>query len=445
MIKAGRGQYDDSVARTRTYRGPMGKITSILTVAMTLYQFFYVSAIFDWMEIFIPGVVYLATSLCFVLVLVFIFFPMTKGAPRDRIPWYDALFLALSMAGTGYVAYLWSSEAAFQYVYATPEGVVLGLITVGLVLEATRRLVGWPMPLIAALFLLYAKFCNYLPGLLHGRGYALERMAGNLYVSGEGLFGLPLGIAFTIVIAYILFSQFLFQSGAGKFFIDLAYSMVGHFRGGPAKVSVVASAIFGTLSGSPVGNVVSTGVITIPMMKGLGYKPHFAAAVEAVASNGGQIMPPVMGAVIFIMCEFLGLPYWSVCVAAALPALLYFLAVFLMVDAEAVLTGLKGLPRSELPSFRATMLSGWFFFVPLLLLILLLGVARYPPERAAIYALGAICVVSAIKKETRMNPTRIFRALQETGMTMLTVAGTCASAGLILGSLSMTGLGIRLS
>ncbi|MFH1125246.1 MAG: TRAP transporter permease [Pseudomonadota bacterium] len=445
MPNNGSGGDKEAVARTRTYHGPMGKITSILTVAMTLYQFLYVSAIFDWMEIFIPRVVYLATSLCFVLVLVFLLFPMTKGAPRDRIPWYDALFLALSMAGTGYVGYLWSSEAAFQYVYATTEGVVLGFITVGLVLEATRRLVGWTMPLIVVSFLLYAKFCNYLPGLLHGRGYALERMAGNLYISGEGLFGLPLGIAFTIVIAYILFSQFLFHSGAGKFFIDLAYSMVGHFRGGPAKVSVVASAIFGTLSGSPVGNVVSTGVITIPMMKGLGYKPHFAAAVEAVSSNGGQIMPPVMGAVVFIMCEFLGLPYWSICVAAALPALLYFLAVFLMVDAEAVLSGLKGLPRSELPSFKATIISGWPFFVPLCLLIFLLAVARYAPERAAIYALGAIIVVSAIKKETRMGPSKIMRALQETGVAMLTVAATCAAAGLILGSLSMTGIGIRLS
>lgn len=445
MGKTGLGPEKETSGKFRRYKGALAKLTSTLAIAMSLYQLFYVSAAFEFLGVFIPQVVYLATSLCFVLVLIFLLFPMSKHAPLDRLPWYDVALIVLSMSGTGYVAYLWISEEAFQYVYATTEGVILGLITAALVLEATRRMVGWVMPLIVLLFLLYTKFCNYFPGLLHGRGYALERMAGDLYIAGQGILGLPLSIAFTIVIAYIMFSQFLFQSGAGKFFIDLAYSLVGHVRGGPAKVAVLASAIFGTLSGSPVGNVASTGVITIPMMKGLGYKPHFAAAVEAVSSNGGQLMPPVMGAVIFIMCEFLGLPYWSVCVAAALPALLYFLAVFLMVDAEAVITGLRGLPRSELPSFKKTIRSGWYFFVPLFLLISLLGVARYAPERAAIYSLVALLLVSMVRKQTRLGFGKISAALRDAGKAMLTVAITCAAAGLILGSLSITGLGIKLS
>lgn len=445
MGKTGLGPEKETSGKFRRYKGALAKLTSTLAIAMSLYQLLYVSAAFEFLGVFIPQVVYLATSLCLVLVLIFLLFPMSRHAPLDRLPWYDVALIVLSMSGTGYVAYLWISEEAFQYVYATTEGVILGLITAALVLEATRRMVGWVMPLIVLLFLLYTKFCNYFPGLLHGRGYALERMAGDLYIAGQGILGLPLSIAFTIVIAYIMFSQFLFQSGAGKFFIDLAYSLVGHVRGGPAKVAVLASAIFGTLSGSPVGNVASTGVITIPMMKGLGYKPHFAAAVEAVSSNGGQLMPPVMGAVIFIMCEFLGLPYWSVCVAAALPALLYFLAVFLMVDAEAVITGLRGLPRSELPSFKKTIRSGWYFFVPLFLLISLLGVARYAPERAAIYSLVALLLVSMVRKQTRLGFGKISAALRDAGKAMLTVAITCAAAGLILGSLSITGLGIKLS
>ncbi|UCG65601.1 MAG: TRAP transporter permease [Deltaproteobacteria bacterium] len=445
MGKRDLGPEKDASGGVRRYKGALAKLTSALAIAMSLYQLLYVSAAFELLGVFIPQVVYLATSLCFVLVLIFLLFPMSKRASLDRLPLYDVVLIVLSMSGTGYVAYLWSSEEAFQYVYATTEGVILGLITAALVLEATRRMVGWVMPLIVLLFLLYTKFCNYFPGLFHGRGYALERMAGDLYIAGQGILGLPLAIAFTIVVAYIMFSQFLFQSGAGKFFIDLAYSLVGHVRGGPAKVAVIASAIFGTLSGSPVGNVASTGAITIPMMKGLGYKPHFAAAVEAVSSNGGQLMPPVMGAVIFIMCEFLGLPYWSVCVAAALPALLYFLAVFLMVDAEAVITGLRGLPRSELPSFKRTIRSGWYFFVPLFLLISLLGVARYAPERAAIYALVALLLVSMVRKQTRLGFGKICAALRDGGKAMLTVAITCAAAGLILGSLSITGLGIKLS
>ncbi|MDP2644587.1 MAG: TRAP transporter permease [Desulfobacterales bacterium] len=429
----------------RNLRGWTAKIPRIMAVSLSLYQLLYVGTVFDMLGVFIPRVVYLATSLGVALVLIFLLFPMTSRSPRDRLPWYDLLFIALSIAGTGYVAYLWNSEDAVQYVYAPPAGVFLGLATAFLVLEAVRRMTDWVMPAIVLFFLLYTKFCNLLPGLLHGRGYALERMAGNLYIADEGIFGLPLGIALTIVVAYIMFSQFLLKSGAGQFFIDLAYSLVGHVRGGPAKVAVIASAIFGTLSGSPVGNVASTGVITIPMMKGLGYKPHFAAAVEAVSSNGGQIMPPVMGAVIFIMVEFLGVSYWSVCLAATLPAFLYFLAVFLMVDAEAVAGGLKGLPRSELPSFTKTLREGWHFLIPLFLLIFFLGVARFSPERAALISMAAIVVVGLPKKKSRMNLKKIIGAIGDGGMGMLTITITCAAAGLILGSLSITGLGVKLS
>lgn len=423
----------------------MAKFISLVAFSMALYQLLYVSALLEFLGIFIPKVVYLATSLSFVLTLIFLLFPVSRAAPQDRLPWYDFLLILLGLGGTLYVAYLWTSEEAFQYVYASRAGVLFGLATLATILEATRRVVGKTMPLIVLGFLLYTKYCNFFPGFFHGRGYSLERMAGDLYIAGQGIFGIPLGIACTIVVAYIMFSQFLFQSGAGKFFIDSAFSMVGHVRGGPAKVAVIASAIFGTLSGSPVGNVASTGVITIPMMKSLGYRPHFAAAVEAVSSNGGQIMPPVMGAVIFIMCEFLGLPYWSVCIAAMLPAMLYFLAVFLMVDAEAVLTGLKGLPREDLPSFWKTMRGGWLFFLPLFLLIFFLGVARYTPERAAIYALVSIFIVSMFKKEARLGFGKVFEALKEGARAMLTVSITCAAAGLILGSLAMTGLGVRLS
>lgn len=437
---------EDAPGRGRKYKGTLAKLLSALTIAMSLYQVLYVSRVFELLGVFIPKVVYLAISLGFVLVLVFLLFPATGRASRERLPWYDMVFIALSVAGTGYIIFLWSTEAAFQYTYAAPEGVILGLVTIVLVLEATRRMTGLAMPLVVLFFLFHARFSDYFPGLLHGRGYALERIMGHLYVAGqEGIFGMPLGIAATIVVAYVIFAQFLQESGAGKFFIDLAYSLVGHVRGGPAKVAVIASGMFGTISGSPVANVVGTGVITIPMMKRLGYKPHFAAAVEAVASNGGQIMPPVMGAVVFIMCEFLGIPYWGVCVAAALPAVLYYLAVFLMVDAEAVNTGLRGMPRNELPSFRRTIRSGWLHILPLVILIFFLLVVRYAAERAAIYALISLILISMVRKETRIGPAKIARALQEGGKAMLMVSTTCAAAGLIIGSVSLTGLGLRLS
>ncbi len=429
----------------RKFRGGMRALVTGLAAAMSLYQLLYISRILESAGIFISKVPYLASSLGFILVLVFLNYPMTKKSARDRLPWYDIIFILLSIAGCAYVSYLWSSDSVSQFAYAGTEAIILGSILILLVLEATRRVTDWAMTLTVLAFIFYAKFSNFFPWLLEGRGYNLERIVGHLYLTGEGIFSTPLDISVSVVVAYIIFAQFLHSSGAGKFFIDLAFSAVGHYRGGPAKVAVIASSLFGMLSGSAVGNVASVGIFTIPMMKKVGYQPHFAAAVEAVSSNGGQLMPPVMGAVAFIMAEFLGVSYWTIALAAAVPSLLYYLSIFLMVHIEAVKAGFKTIPRAELPSFRKTLAGGWWYFAPLVILILLLGVFHYSPEMAAILSLISLFLLSLIRKETRMGPAKIVRALADGGHNTLMVGVTCAASGILLGVVSLTGLGLNLS
>ena len=226
---------------------------------------------------------------------------------------------------------------------------VLGMITTLLVLEATRRTAGMAMPLVAIGFILYGFIGPYMPGILNHPGIPLNQFIGMNYLFTEGIFGVPLGVSASFVIIFIIFGAFLEDSGGGKLFIDLACAFFGSVRGRPAKIAIFSSGLFGTISGSAVANVVGTGTFTIPMMKRIGYRPHFAGAVEAVASTGGMIMPPVMGAAAFIMAEIVGVSYVSVCIAAALPALLYYFSLFVFIDLEAAKTGLKGIPRKEKP------------------------------------------------------------------------------------------------
>jgi TRAP transporter 4TM/12TM fusion protein len=291
----------------------------------------------------------------------------------------------------------------------------------------------------------YALFTFLFPGRLYGKGVTWPRLATFLYLDPQGILGIAIEVAATVVFAFVFFGQALFRTGGGEFFTDSAMALMGHFRGGPAKVAVLASSLFGTISGSAVANVVTTGSVTIPLMKKTGYPPHFAGAVEATASSGGQIMPPVMGAAAFIMATFLGISYAKVAISAAIPAILYYLAVFIQVDLEAAKNGLRGLPSNLLPKLLVVFRKGWPFFIPLSVLIYTLFILRVEADKAGLYTTASVFLICCIRRENRLNLKKIARILKETGEGMLEIGVISSAAGLIIGIVSLTGLGFTFS
>lgn len=378
------------------------------------------------------------------LVFAFLYYPM-----RRRSPWGLTFLLdcGLALLSTGTLIYVMVNEfrIAYQMTVASPLDLTVAVLFLFLILEATRRVVGWSLVIMPLILIVYAIFGPYMPGrLLHaGIDWDFLVTIGAFSTSG-GVFGIALDVATTVVIMFLLFSSFLRESGAEFFFIDLPYALLGWMRGGPAKLAIVASGLFGMLSGSGPANVVATGTFTIPLMKRTGYKPEMAGAIEAMSSTGGQFMPPVMGAAAFIMAEFLNQSYWSICVAAFIPATLYYISLFAVVDLEAAKTGLKGVPRKDLPSISKTLKSGWFLLAPLVALVLLL-VARWQPMKACFVAILLTVVVSQFSKRTRMGPRKIFNALAAGVKDALMVTVICASAGIVIYVVNMTGLGMRMS
>ncbi len=387
---------------------------------------------------------YLAIFFGLIMALVFILVPFKKEAPRDRLPWYD---LALSTLGlmVGIYLALYYREIVVELGLLIPSRVVLGTIAIVLVSEASRRVLGWPFLTIVLLFMFYALFTFLFPGGLYGKGVTWPRLATFLYLDPQGILGIALEVAATVVFAFVFFGQALFRTGGGQFFIDAALSIMGRFRGGPAKVSVLSSSLFGTISGSAVANVMVDGWFTIPLMKAHGYKDYTASAVEAVASTGGQIMPPVMGAAAFLMATFLGIPYAKVAISAALPAILYYVAVYIQVDLIAVRDGLHGLPPESLPSFKNVMKKGWPFFISILFLVYTLFFWGLDADRAGLYSVVSILIVSFFRKETRPDLQKCIRILRDTGEGMLEIGVISAAAGLIIGIVSITGLGFTFS
>ncbi|MFH0914483.1 MAG: TRAP transporter permease [Chloroflexota bacterium] len=432
--------------RQRKFTGALAILFSVLASGYTLYHLIFILAVFERFKVYIINETHTAISLGLILAITFLITPATEKARKDRLPWYDALLAVLSLVGWGYIAIFFQSVITVRGpLSATPEEIILGIISILLVLEATRRVIGWILPALALLFIIHAMFGSYFPGVLYTRSFSLTMIVGNLYLWPSGILGTPMVVAATMVIAFMIFSEFLQRSGAGGFFMSLASSLFGHVRGGPAKVAIFASALFGTISGSPTSNVASTGVLTIPLMKSIGYSSAFAGGVESVASTGGLILPPVMGAVAFIMVGFLGISYGQLIIWAALPAILYYFAVFMMVDLEAAKKGLKGLPRQELPALGRVVKEGWQYSIPLLVLLVFLIGLQYSPSRSAIYSLFALILIGLFKKETRMGWGSILRALEGTARVMPIVALACATAGIIIGSLTMTGLGVSMA
>jgi len=405
----------------------------------------------------------------FILVLCFLIYPVS-GPDRPRPLWGWLVDGALILCGVLVGFWVpWNIDTIANAIFPRQIDVAVGILTTLVVLEAARRAVGPVMTGIAAVFLVYAFAGNrgalpwlsdFMPGILNHRGYTVERLASQMTLGAEGIFGIPLGVAATFIFVFVLFGAFLEVTGAGKFFIDLAYAATGRQRGGPAKAAVIASAGMGSISGSAIANVVTTGAFTIPLMKRLGYRPAQAGGIEAAASTGGQIMPPLMGAGAFLMSEFTRVPYVDIVLISIFPAALYFGAVYLLVHIAAVKQGMTGMTAEELPSVRAVLAEGWHFLLPLVALTALL-VAGYSPMRVGFYAILAIVGAAAgraLWDFLRSGPTAAgFAALIRRGIELtikalelgarnaVAVSVACAVAGVIVGVVGLTGLGLKFS
>ena len=382
------------------------------------------------------------THLMFTLALVYFLYPYKPKRAGTRPHPVDIVLSILSVTATLYsiMNYETLMESAGLYSNLDVAVALLGII---LTLEATRRIVGLPIVIIATAFLAYAYLGAYFPGFLSHRGFGMQRIASQMWFTTEGIIGLPLGVSANFIFLFILFGAFLNSTGIMDFFMDLSYAVAGWASGGPAKIAVISSALEGTVSGSSVANTVGSGSFTIPMMIRLGYRPEFAGAVEAAASTGGQIMPPVMGAAAFLMAEFMNVPYAVVVKAAIIPAILYFTGVFAEVHFEAKKCGLKGLSREELPKIGKILKTRSYLILPLVGIVYFL-VEGATPMRAAMSGLGLCILVGLIRKETRLNLKKLLDTLEAGARAALGVAAACATAGIIVGVVTLTGLGLKM-
>ncbi|MCO1599881.1 TRAP transporter permease [Desulfosporosinus nitroreducens] len=383
-----------------------------------------------------------SVHLTFVMVLIFLLYPAHRKGMRNKPGITDWAMVALSIV-TGLYMVFANEQLAMRGGLPITRDYIMGALGILVVLEAGRRALGKELPILGVLFLLYAYFGEYIPGTFGHSGFSLNRIIAHMYLGSEGIFGVALGVSATFIFLFVLFGAFLGETGMAKLINDASMSMAGTSPGGPAKVAVFASGIMGTISGSAVANVATTGAFTIPLMKNIGYKPHFAGAVEAVASTGGQLMPPVMGAAAFIMAEFLNIPYKDIMLAALIPAFLYYLAVFTMVHLEAVKTGLVGVSRDKLPIMGVVMKERGHLILPLIAIVYLL-MKGVTPTFAAFYGILTAIGASFLRKTTRMSWRGLLMALEMGAKGSVGVAIATAVVGFIVGVSSLTSLGITL-
>ena len=450
----------DRESVTRHLKGPLKWIVFALCILFSCVQ------LYAAFTANIPATQLRPLHLGFVMMLVFLIFPVTKKARRDVLPFYDVI---LSLAGMGVCLYcaLQHVELANRIGKMLPIDIWVGGILIVLLFECCRRVVGLPIMCVAAVFLLYAHFGPYMPGLLAHRGKSVKQIIEQLVYTTEGIMGTPLGASSTFIFLFVLFGAFLERTEVGTFFIDFANAIAGHKRGGPAKVAVLASALEGTVSGSSVANTVGSGSFTIPMMKKLGYRKEFAAAVEATASTGGQIMPPVMGAAAFLMAESVGVSYTEVVKAALIPAILYFVGIYIIIEFEARKYGLVGMNKEDMPKFLPLIKRSGYLILPLLVILAFLSLG-YTPIFAALVGIAS-CVICDIirhlvigitgavearkaRKEAASTGKIILDTAVSTGVdvvaaldkgarNVLSVAVACGMAGIIVGMITLTGIG----
>ncbi len=427
----------DVESRYRRLSGMPAKILKAWLVAMTAFHLYTASIGV------LPIAIIRAVHLTFAIVAVFILYPATQKGSKTSVPWYDWILAGLSCGVIGYIVVMFN-DISRRGALPLPYEIVLGAAAIVLILEGGRRIVGNVLPVLSSLFLLYCYFGRVMPGMFMHRGYSLSRIIQHMYLTPEGIFGVALGVSATFVVMFIIFGSFLGRSGGARFFNELALALAGSSPGGPAKVAVVASGLLGTINGSSVANVATTGTFTIPLMKRVGYQPEYAGAVEACASTGGQLMPPIMGAGAFIMSEFLGIPYLRIAAAAIIPALLYYSAIFVNVHVRARKQNLKGLSRDELPVIREVLKKDGHLLIPIAVVIATL-LMKYTPVVAAFFGVVSVVVVSQLRPHTRMGLKNILEAMEEGARGSLGVAMACALVGFVVGTSSLTSLGLTIS
>ena len=429
--------------KSRDFTGVPGLLLTLVAVAASLYHLYY--------AYFHPyfALDHRALHWFFMSIIIFVRYPFSKKlSPKTRPSIFDWLFMLISCGICLWIFFNSTEILRRAGIYPLTD-VILASALVLLVLEAARRATGMAVSSIAIVFICYVLFGPYLPDILAHKAYTIDRLSTYLALSTDGIFGVPIGVSANFILLFILYGALLRKTGAGQFFTDIAFALTGWARGGPAKAAVASSTFFGMISGSSVANTVTTGSFTIPLMKRTGYSGEFAAGVEACSSTMGQIMPPIMGAAAFIMAEFLAIPYYQVCIAALIPAFLAFAATFLQVHFRATALGLAGIPRSELPTIRGALAQGWHHIFSIVLLVYFL-MRNFSPERAVFWAIVATVVSSLImclvrKESVKEFVLSIVAGLKEGALGTAEVAAACAAAGIIIGSITMSGLGIRFS
>jgi len=432
---------DREQAEARTLKGPEAVASSAIAVLLALFQL-YTGVLGAF-----PDIIQRSIHVGFAMVLAFFLYPATVRSPRYRFSIVDLLGMILGVIVCAHAA-LNYDRIMMNPGVSSELDLVLGIFATVLVLEMTRRILSWILPAIALVTISYAYLGPHLPDALAHRGFSVEYIIETLYMSTSGIWGTVTGVSATIMAGFLIFGSVLFYTGGGEVFVDLAKAIAGRSYGGPAKVSCISSALFGTISGSAVANVVVDGVFNIPLMKKLGYKPEFAAAVEATASTGGQLMPPVMGAGAFIMAEFLGVPYVKVAVAAAVPALLYYLGVASSVHFAARKSNLERLPKEVIPSLKTTLSNSASLFVPITLLVYLM-MSGFDPTTSVLWAIAVsvalYLVTSRDLTDLRHRVWNLVLALEAGGKSIVLIAALCACAQIVIGMVNLSGLGIKLT
>ena len=424
----------------RKYEGKLKLIVMVIAVIMSLYQIAEVTVLA------LTPIAHMTNHLTFILVLTFLIYSYSKGRSTEKPSWLDWMCIAAAL-----FAGIYFNMNMERIITRNPLvdplstlDMIAGGIFIVLSYEAARRTLGAPITYVVAVFLAYMAFGQYVPGGLWHRPLQFMEMVDQLAFTFNGIWGSPMAVASTFVFLFVLFGSFLSKSGCGDFFFDISNAIAGGTTGGGAKVSVVSSGLFGMISGSPTANAVTTGAFTIPMNKKLGYSPVFAAAIEAVAATGGSIMPPIMGSSAFLMAEVAGIPYVKICVAAAIPAVLYYVSLLAMVHFEALKSGLKPMDKDMIPSTWKVLKNGWQYAIPIVVLVWALLSGR-SPSMTAIYGIVTVIVISWFKKESRMYIKDIASALEDGARSSIQVSTACAAAGMVVAGIMATGLGGKIT
>jgi len=419
------------------------KLIDTLAILLTLGGICWALDAYNRVGIAIYDQQYLAGMLAIALALAFLKYPF-RGKEKTRLPWYDAVAAVVIFAATAYLAVFYPRIVDLAYLRQT-DSVIVSVILVALLIEALRRATGPVLSILVTLFILYALFASYLPG----SGIQIEWRALSIALAANytGILGLPVKVATTIVIAFVLFGQILQHTGGMQFFTDISMSLMGRFRGGAAKIAVLGSCLFGSISGSAVANVVATGIVTIPLMKRAGYPAHKAGAIEAVASTGGQLMPPVMGAAAFLVAEFLETSYAAVVLAAIVPGLLYYIALFIQADLEAAKQNIPPVDRDAIPKAGPVWRAGWYFPIAFAVLLYGLFVLNFQPEKAVMWAILGLIIPAVLFgfQGRRLGPRGVVAALIETGHGAVELILITGAAGIVIGVLAISGLGYQLT